>query len=147
MSSDTTTTPAGAATTPSYGFGRTLPLGFDDAVARVTEGLKVEGFGVLTSIDVKATMKAKLDVDFAPYAILGACNPPLAYRSLTTDPSIGLLLPCNVVVRALPDEAGQPRTRVEAVDPISMMSMVRNDELDAVAKDARARLERVIAAL
>lgn len=147
MSSETTTTPSGAGASPAYGFGRTLALSYDDAVARVTEALKTEGFGVLTSIDVKATMKAKLDVDFPPYAILGACNPPLAHRSLTADPNVGLLLPCNVVVRALADEAGQPRTRVEVADPISMMNIVRNDELNAVAADARARLERVVAAL
>ena len=147
MASETTTTPSGAGANPAYGFGRTLAMSYDDAVARVTEALKVEGFGVLTSIDVKATMKAKLDLDYAPYAILGACNPPLANRALTADPNVGLMLPCNVVVRALPDEAGQPRTRVDAVDPISMMGIVRNDELNAVAQDARARLERVIAAL
>ena len=134
-------------TSPTYGFGRTLTLSYDDTVARVTDALKAEGFGVLTAIDVKATMKAKLDVDFAQYAILGACNPPLAHRALTADPNVGLLLPCNVVVRALPDEAGQPRTRVEVADPISMMNIVRNDELNAVAQDARARLERVVAAL
>ena len=145
MSSDMTSTQT--ETSPTYGFGRTLPVSYDIALAHVTEALKAEGFGVLTSIDVKATMKAKLDVEFPQYAILGACNPPLAHRALTADPHVGLLLPCNVVVRALPDEAGQPRTRVEAVDPISMMSVVRNDELDAVAQDARARLLRVIAAL
>ena len=141
------TTTSGAITSPTYGFGRTLALSYDDTVAHVTEALKTEGFGVLTSIDVKATMKTKLDVDYSPYVILGACNPPLAHRALTADPNVGLLLPCNVVVRALPDEAGQPRTRVEAVDPISMMGIVRNDELSAVAQDARARLERVVAAL
>lgn len=147
MSSDMTSTQSGADANPTYGFGRTLPLGYDVAIAHVTEALKAEGFGVLTSIDVQATMKAKLDVEYPPYAILGACNPPLAHRALTADPNIGLLLPCNVVVRALPEEAGQPRTRVDAVDPISMMSVVANEELSAVARDARARLERAIAAL
>lgn len=142
MASDTTTQ-----TSPTYGFGTTLAVSYDDAVARVTEALKAEGFGVLTTIDVKATMKAKLDVDFAPYAILGACNPPLAHRALTADPNVGLLLPCNVVVRSLPEEAGQPRTRVEAADPVSMMNIVQNDDLNAVAQEARARLERVVASL
>ncbi|HEX8997408.1 MAG TPA: DUF302 domain-containing protein [Ktedonobacterales bacterium] len=147
MESDVTTTQAESMISPSYGFGRTLALGYDDAVARVTEALKAEGFGVLTTIDVKATMKAKLDADFTPYVILGACNPPLAHRALTAEPNVGLLLPCNVVVRALPEEAGQPRTRVEFVDPISMLMIVGTDELRAVAQEARARLERVDAAL
>lgn len=141
------TTPSSADISPTYGFGRTLPLSYDAAIAHVTEALKAEGFGVLTAIDVQATMKAKLDLEYPPYAILGACNPPLAHRALTADPNVGLLLPCNVVVRALPDEAGESRTRVEAVDPISMMSVVANDELRSVAQDARARLERAIAAL
>src|SRR5487761_2441883 len=141
MGNDTTTTQPDATTSPAYGFGRTLALSYDDALARVTDALKAEGFGVQT------TMKTKLDVDFAPYTILGACNPPLAHRALTADPNVGLLLPCNVVVRSLPDEVGQPRTRVEAVDPISMMGIVSNADLNAVAQEARVRLERVIAAL
>ena len=145
MASESTT--SGAITSPAYGVGRTLALSYDDAVARVTEALKTEGFGVLTWIDVKATMKTKLDVDYSPYVILGACNPPLAHRALTADPNVGLLLPCNVVVRSLPEEAGQPRTRVEAADPVSMMNIVQNDDLNAVAQEARARLERVVASL
>lgn len=150
MDSDLATTHADSTTSPSYGFGRTLTLSYDDAVARVTDALKAEGFGVLTTIDVKATMKTKLDVDFAPYVILGACNPSLAHRALTAEPNVGLLLPCNVVVRALPEEpeeVGQPHTRVEVVDPISMLTIVGSDDLDAVAQEARARLERVVAAL
>lgn len=131
----------------TYGFGRTLTAGFDEAMAKVTEALKAEGFGVLTTIDVRATMKAKLDVEFPPYTILGACNPPLAHRALTADPNIGLLLPCNVVVRALPAQDGQPRTGVEVVDPESMLAVASSAELAAVAHEARARLERVAAAL
>jgi len=147
MASDMTTSGATVGASPDYGFGCTLAVGYDDAIARVTEALKAEGFGVLTSIDVKATMKAKLDVDFTPYAILGACNPPLAHRALTADPNVGLLLPCNVVVRALPEQAGQPQTRVEFADPVSMMNIVQNDALAAVAQEARARLQRVVASL
>lgn len=131
----------------TYGFGRTLTIGFDEAVAKVTEALKAEGFGVLTTIDVRATLKAKLDVEFPPYTILGACNPPLAHRALTTDPNIGLLLPCNVVVRALPAQDSQPRTGVEVVDPESMLAVANSAELADVAHEARARLERVVAAL
>ena len=141
-----TTERAGAAD-PTYGFGRTLAVGFDDAIVRVTEALKAEGFGVLTTIDVRATMKTKLDVEFPPYMILGACNPPLAHRALTTDPDVGLLLPCNVVVRALPAQHGQPCTRVEVVDPESMLAVASSAELAAIAHEARVRLERVIVAL
>ncbi|HEU5344525.1 MAG TPA: DUF302 domain-containing protein [Ktedonobacterales bacterium] len=141
------TTERADAISPTYGFGRTLAAGFDDAIARVTEALKVEGFGVLTTIDVRATMKAKLDAEFPPYVILGACNPPLAHRALTTDPDVGLLLPCNVVVRALPTREGQPQTRVEVVDPESMLAVASSPDLEAVAREARARLERVVAAL
>ncbi len=134
-------------TSPSYGFGRTLSLSVEDAVARVTEALKAEGFGVLTSIDVQATLKAKLGVEQEPYIILGACNPPLAHRAITADPNVGLMLPCNVVVRALPDVEHQPRARVEIADPISMMTIVQNPDLTSVATEARAKLERVVAAL
>ena len=147
MSNDVTATPSSETFSPTYGFGKTLDVGFDEAVARVTEALKAEGFGVLTSIDVKATMKAKLNVDFPPYTILGACNPPLAHRALTSDPDVGLLLPCNVVVRALPEVDSKLQTYVEVADPISMMSIVRNDTLDSVAQEARARLDRVVASL
>ena len=134
-------------TSPAYGFGLTLNMSVEDAIARVTEALKTEGFGVLTTIDVQATLKAKLGIEQTPYVILGACNPPLAHRAITADPNVGLLLPCNVVVRALPDADQQPRARVEVADPISMMGIVQNSELGAVAAEARAKLERVVAAL
>jgi uncharacterized protein (DUF302 family) len=134
-------------TSPTYGFGRTLNLSVEDAITRVTEALKAEGFGVLTSIDVQATLKAKLGIEQAPYVILGACNPPLAHRAISADPNVGLLLPCNVVVRALPDVDQHPRSRVEAADPVSMMSIVENPDLASVANEARSKLERVIASL
>lgn len=134
-----------------YGFGTTLDVPFDQAITRVTEALKSEGFGVLTTIDVRATMKAKLDVDFQPYTILGACNPPLAHRALGIEPEVGLLLPCNVVVR---QEQGTPqnqqsaaRTRVEIADPVAMLGIVQNPAMQEIAQEARGRLQRVIAAL
>ncbi len=147
MSTDATPSAASDITSPSYGFGRTLNLSVEEAVARVTEALKTEGFGVLTSIDVQMTLKAKLGIEQEPYVILGACNPPLAHRAITADPNVGLLLPCNVVVRALPAVDQQPRSRVEVADPVSMMAIVQNPELASVAAEARARLERAIAAL
>jgi uncharacterized protein (DUF302 family) len=118
-----------------------------EAVAQVTEALKAEGFGVLTTIDVQATLKDKLGVEQEPYIILGACNPRLSHRALMADPHVGLLLPCNVVVRALPEATREPRARVEAVNPVAMMSVVRQPDLLTVAHEARARLERVIADL
>ncbi len=125
--------------------GTTVRLGsdFDSAVARVTAALKAEGFGVLTEIDVKETMKKKLNVDFRPYKILGACNPPLAHRALTAAPEVGLLLPCNITVSQI--QEGQ--IEVGLIDPISMLRVVPNPELEPIAQDARARLERVAAAL
>lgn len=146
MATNSAQTPSDV-TSPIYGFGRTLNLSVEDAITRVTEALKVEGFGVLTSIDVQATLKAKLGIEQAPYVILGACNPPLAHRAISADPNVGLLLPCNIVVRALPDVDQQPRSRVEAADPVSMMSIVENPDLASVADEARAKLVRVIAAL
>jgi uncharacterized protein (DUF302 family) len=116
---------------------------FDDALAQVTAALKVEGFGVLTEIDVKETLKKKLDVDFRPYKILGACNPPLAYRALSTVPEVGLLLPCNVTVSYVEDKL----TEVAIIDPISMLGFVQHPDLEPVAEEARARLDRVAAAL
>ncbi len=116
---------------------------FDTAVERVTAALKVEGFGVLTEIDVKETLKKKLGVDFRPYKILGACNPPLAHRALSLEPEVGLLLPCNVAVA----EAPAGGVDVGLVDPLAMLGVVKNPALEPVAQEARARLERVAEAL
>ncbi len=116
---------------------------FESALARVTAALKAEGFGVLTEIDVKETMKKKLNVDFRPYKILGACNPPLAYRALTAAPEVGLLLPCNVTV----SQAQEGLVDVGLVDPLVMLGVMVNPELEPIAQEARARLERVAAAL
>lgn len=124
---------------PSYGFGTHLALPLDKALERVTAALKEEGFGVLTTIDVKQTMKQKLDVDFEPYLILGACNPPLAHRALEAEHDIGLLLPCNVIVHQHGDE-----TRVEIADPVAMLGIAPNPALNDVAQEARARLTRVV---
>ena len=120
-----------------------LRMNFDDALAEVMTALKAEGFGVLTEIDVKETLKKKLDVDFRPYKILGACNPPLAYRALTVAPEVGLLLPCNVTVSYVEDQV----TEVSIVDPLSMLGFVNQPDLEPVAAEARARLDRVALAL
>lgn len=125
-----------------YGFGATLGVAYEEAIPLVKAALKVEGFGVLTEIDVRQTLKEKLGAEMAPYLILGACNPPLAHRALTAEPQIGLLLPCNVVVRAEGDHV-----RVEAADPVAMLGIVGNPQLDTVAAEAKQRLRRVIAAL
>jgi uncharacterized protein (DUF302 family) len=116
---------------------------YEAALSRVIESLKAEGFGVLTEIDVQATLKQKLGVEFRPYKILGACNPPLAYRALSATPEVGLLLPCNVTV-ALADDG---MVDVALVDPLSMLGVVADPALQPIADEARARLERVAAAL
>jgi uncharacterized protein (DUF302 family) len=125
--------------TTGYGFGTSLKVPIDEAIERVTAALKEEGFGVLTSIDVKQTMKQKLDIEFEPYFILGACNPRLAHRALEAVHDIGLLLPCNVIMHAHGDQ-----TRVEIADPIAMLGIVKTSELESIAQEARTRLKNVI---
>ena len=126
--------------TTSYGFGTTLQIPYEEAIPRVKEALKAEGFGVLTEIDVRRTMREKLGAEIEPYIILGACNPPLAHRALEQEPDIGLLLPCNVVVRS----EGK-NSRVEVADPQAMLGIVGNQELNAIAVEAKMRLQRVVA--
>lgn len=126
---------------PTYALTKNLPdVSFDDALARVTEALKTEGFGVLTEIDVKATLKKKLDVDFRRYTILGACNPPLAHRSLQNELLIGLFLPCNVVVS---DDEGQGSI-VAIANPKEMFKVVDNPELGSMVGEVDAKLRRVL---
>ena len=130
-------------TTP-YGIGTTVPVPYTKAVERTKEALATEGFGVLSEIDVAATLHKKLGVDFRPYVILGACNPPLAHRALLAERDIGLLLPCNVVVY----EADEPgHSVVTVLDPVAAMRLSGNDAIQPIAEDVKARLTRVLAAL
>lgn len=126
-----------------FGFGKAVKLGFDAAVEKVTQELAKEGFGVLTVIDVQATLKAKLDVDMRPYRILGACNPVLANQAINAVPEIGLLLPCNVLVRE--DQEG--RTRISFMDPAAVLGLVDDTRVEPLAGEVRQKLENVMAAL
>jgi uncharacterized protein (DUF302 family) len=125
-----------------YGIGCVLDTPYEDTVANVRAALKDEGFGVITEIDVRATMKEKLGIEGDDYVILGACNPALAHKVLTAEPELGLLLPCNVVVRATAEG-----TRVSAIDPMMMVQMEDNPVLDEVAAEVRTRLDRVLESL
>lgn len=130
-------------TTTALGLSARLHKDFDSARSQAIEALKAEGFGVLTEIDVKETLKKKLDVEFRPYRILGACNPALAHRALTTAPEAGLLLPCNVTVTQLDAET----VEVSIVDPLVMLGVITDPALKPIAEEAHARLSRVAAAL
>ena len=127
----------------NFGFGKPVDRSFDDAIETVTDELAKEGFGVLTEIDVAATMKKKLDEDMPPYRILGACNPALAHQAVTAVPEIGLLLPCNVLVRE--DEAGQ--VNVSFMDPGSILGLVDHPGIEPLAAQVKVKLQRVMAAL
>ncbi|NOZ62540.1 MAG: DUF302 domain-containing protein [Calditrichaeota bacterium] len=124
----------------SYYFSKQIDLSFEDAIDKVTEELKKEGFGILTEIDVKATLKKKLDVDFKKYQILGACNPPFAYEALKSENMIGTMLPCNVIVQ----EADGGKTEVTAVDPVSSMQAIDNPKLNEIANKIQQKLKTVI---
>lgn len=127
----------------SYYLGRTLPVAFDEAVTRTMDALKKEGFGIITEIDVRKTLKKKIGVDFPSYRILGACNPALAYEALKLENKVGTMLPCNVVVR----DAGNGQTEVAAIDPVASMQAIDNPELKRAAQQVRAKLESVVAQL
>jgi uncharacterized protein (DUF302 family) len=127
----------------SYYFSKTLNISFDGAIARTTEELKKEGFGILTDIDVKATLKKKMDVDFRKYRILGACNPQYAYQALLKEDKIGTMLPCSVIVQ----ELSEGRVEVAAIDPIASTQAVKNPELADIARQVQAKLKKVIESL
>ncbi|GBD86841.1 hypothetical protein BMS3Abin03_00765 [bacterium BMS3Abin03] len=126
----------------SYYFSKKLNMGFDEAIEKVTSALKSEGFGILTEIDVKETLKKKLDVDFRPYKILGACNPPFAHKALEAEDKIGMMLPCNVIVQQLDDGV-----EIAAVDPVASMQAVENDKLSEIASTIQKKLKSVIEGL
>lgn len=127
----------------SYYFNKTVAMSFDDAVARVTEELKKEGFGIMTEIDVKEALKKKLDVDFRRYRILGACNPAFAYQALQTEDKIGTMLPCNVIVQ----ESPEGNVEIAAIDPVASMQAIENPSLRSVAQQVQAKLKKVIDSL
>ena len=121
-----------------YGFSKTVDLSFEDTINKVTEELKKEGFGILTTIDVKETLKNKIDVDFKKYTILGACNPPLAHKALQAEEEIGLLLPCNVIVYEKEDKSA-----VSVFDPSLMSKVVENEKMNPIAEEVKEKLQRV----
>jgi uncharacterized protein (DUF302 family) len=127
----------------NYYISRTIESGFDKAVSEVVDALNVEGFGVLTDIDIAATMKQKLGIEFRPYRILGACNPPLAHRALSAEDKVGVMLPCNVIVH----EAGAGKIEVAAIDPRAAMERAGNPALTDLANEVADKLTRVISAL
>jgi uncharacterized protein (DUF302 family) len=127
----------------SYYFSKTLNVSFEEAVAKVTEGMKKEGFGILTDIDVQATLKKKLNADFRKYRILGACNPSFAYQALQAEDKIGLMLPCNFIVQ----ELSEGNVEVAAIDPITSMQAINNPLLGSVAQQVHAKLKKVIESL
>lgn len=124
----------------SYCFSKKVAFSFDEAIVRVTEELKKEGFGILTEIDVTATLKKKLNVDFRNYRILGACNPSFAYKALQAEPHIGIMLPCNVIVQEFDDG----KVEVAAVDPLASMQAIQNKELQPIAEEIQLKLKKVI---
>lgn len=123
-----------------YYFSKVITKDIEEAIEEVTNALKTEGFGILTEIDVQATLKKKLDVDFRPYKILGACNPPFAYKALQAEEKIGTMLPCNVIVQS----QGEGKVEVSAIDPVASMMAVENESLGEVAEVIREKLERII---
>lgn len=135
--------PKGITMDTRFGFGTVVTASFNDAIESVTAALNTEGFGVLTDIDVAATMKAKLDKDMPPYRILGACNPALAYQAISAEPEMGLLLPCNVVVRAIDDTT----THISFMDPEAVLQLVEQPGIEVLAANVKARLLRVMAAI
>lgn len=127
----------------SYYFSKTLSISFDEAIAKVTDELKKEGFGILTDIDVKEALKKKLNVDFRRYRILGACNPPFAYKALQAEDKIGTMLPCNVIVQ----EISEGQVEVAAIDPVSSMQAVENPVLREIASEIQGKLKKVVNSL
>ena len=126
-----------------YSFNKTVDMSFEDAVDKAVEELKKEGFGVLTDIDVQTTLKKKLDVDFRKYRILGACNPPFAYKALQAESRIGTMLPCNVIVQ----ETDDGKVEVSAIDPIASMQTIENPDLKDIADQIQAKLKKVVESL